>query len=1699
MVETGVDTGLRFSVLGPLAADREGSPIKLGAPKQRAVLAMLIASPNQAVSVGRLITSIWGADASENYRRSLQTYVSNLRAVLDTEIPRHADSYVLAVDPISIDAVRFENALEQTRASIATDPGRSAARLRELLAMWRGRPYADVAMIDGIQAEINRLNELRLTAVELRIDAELAAGRHRELIAEVEALADEHPLREHFKAQHMIALYRAGRQAEALRVYDQTREYLAQELGLEPSQELQDLELAVLRHDQQLSTGTGLATTEHLVFVATSVEGLIEAWDRNPQVMGESLWTVKEIVTESVDENGGRMFQEANDRLVAAFPDLSTAVRAVSQAQKAMAGVEWEELERLGVGMAVDVGEAESRGSGFSGPPVSRSQRLADLARGGQVLLSARVQAELAASTAKGLQVRQLGEIKVPGFSQPEGVAQLIIDGIESNFEGLRPPDDWVASDGSAAFSLPGYEIRALIGRGSIGAVYKAYQPSVGRKVAIKVIRPTMSNHPLFFHKFETEARVIARLAHPHIVPLIDFWRDAEGAYLVLQYMPGGSLAEALDQGSIPIETSRRIIRQVGLALDHAHSRGVAHGDVSTTNILLDDSGNAFVADFDIASRILKPERDDGLSIPPQFPAPELTKTGSSPVADIYAFGQLIDILVDTPAIAEVVERATNPRPEARYATVIDLLQAVDGAIGGDGELPVATPTRNPYKGLRPFEEADALDFHGRGALVEEILNRMRSSKFVAVIGPSGSGKSSAVLAGVLPAIAGNAIDGSGSWPVLKMTPGFHPFESLSEGLDALATEGTLPSSQLGFGLGEAARVVLNDLDGELLVVLDQFEEIFTMVDAGTRRRFLDLIVDSVEDENSRLRLVITLRADLYDLPLLDERLGPLLRTSQVTVVPPTREELVDMITAPGWESGLEFAEGLPGRIAEDVIGRPGGLPLLQYALTEMVDNRDSDVLDVDDYEEVGGVSGALAGRAETIYQGLPIRLRNASRSVFLRMVKVDDSGPPGRRRARLAELETLGLTREDLELILAPFVAQRMLLTDRDPTTRAPTVEVAHEALMDQWPRFKKWIESERETLVLSQRLRSSQKEWESAGRHPDYLLMGSPLATYLPLFDSKALTSDERGYLTRSKDREESDRRRRRRRRRTFTGVLAGTALIGLLLAVIATTQSRLATEAAEVARSRELASAAISVLDRDPELSVLLATEAVALSEPTFESISALHEALYNHRLLWTVQFSGDPEFFTGALSPDGTRLAMAGIGRLEVWDSDARHQIWGLEVPEDMQIRPFFTKDGTEVVALVGWPRLSDKWASQPNAATPGIYIWDAETGEEHSAFTDFGCPIWDIGQYGSSIDPDLAVVVAGFAETGGGSCDHSAGTVSIVDLKSGAITPVAPITDLDPYQASLSATPDGDLISFVEGDEARVVNMSTGEVISPVDGPVTSFTLLSDGASGVVRDALGNLVRWDIESGSMQTQYGSGGRGDRVALNDDGSLVFHYDHTGEIEAWGTEFGEPAARLVGGPPPPARTVMGAVPMSVATGDLVATFGDNGFARVWSTTPIAEVSSVPIGTGFVTAGSLTVSSDRATLLIYRDPKDRGRAPIFDPLSGEVVGEIDGVGAQTVRLSPEGQHLAGQSFSKGLNGPVQVHDLTTGDVTTMDGLCSWQRGTEFENPSPCVPYPETPFQDWARDIIFSPDGSLVALSGAVTGSVTVWGRRLG
>jgi hypothetical protein len=360
---------------------------------------------------------------------------------------------------------------------------------------------------------------------------------------------------------------------------------------------------------------------------------------------------------------------------------------------------------------------------------------------------------------------------------------------------------------------------------------------------------------------------------------------------------------------------------------------------------------------------------------------------------------------------------------------------------------------RNPYKGLRAFEEADAADFFGREALTDHLVERIGATRFLAVVGPSGSGKSSVVRAGLVPALRRGALPDSEHWHIVEMFPGAYPFEELEAALARVAPDAPslvelLEDSERG--LVRTLKRTLPPDGSQLLLVLDQLEEVFTLVEDEERRKhFLAILERAVADPHSRLRIVTTLRADFYDRPLLYSGFAELLRDYVEALVPLTPDEFERAISGPAERVAVTLEPGLLSEMITDVANEPGALPLLQYALTELSERREGNVLTREAYRAIGGVSGALGGRAEEIYAALSDPAQDAARQLFLRLVTLGEGAEDTRRRVDRTELSSMEVDQAAMTEAIDAFGSSRLLSFDRDPRTGAPTVEVAHEALL--------------------------------------------------------------------------------------------------------------------------------------------------------------------------------------------------------------------------------------------------------------------------------------------------------------------------------------------------------------------------------------------------------------------------------------------------------------------------------------------------------------------------------------------------------------------------------------------------------------------------------------------------------------------------
>lgn len=439
------------------------------------------------------------------------------------------------------------------------------------------------------------------------------------------------------------------------------------------------------------------------------------------------------------------------------------------------------------------------------------------------------------------------------------------------------------------------------------------------------------------------------------------------------------------------------------------------------------------------------------------------------------------------------------------------------------------------------------------------------------------------------------------------MTPGSHPFESLDEALRGIAVHPRADSLERlrNGGISSAVESTVADATAETLIIVDQLEELFSHASSTDAAAFLDALVDAATDRHSHIKVIATLRADFYDQPLRHGSFGELLRLGTEVITPMNAQELERAITAPAAEVGVSFEPGLVASIMADMAGHPNALPLLQYALTELFEQRRGRLIGVDVYREIGGISAALARRAESLYGDLGEDERVAVHQAFLRLVSIDESSADTRRRALLSELTDVA--GPAVSAPLESFGRHRLLSFDRDPLTRSPSVEIAHEALLGEWSRLQHWIDDAHSDLVAQRRLAQAAQEWSDRDRHDDFLLSGARLSRHAGWLvrPPVRLTTLEHDYLAASHGASQTELRverdRVRRLRRLVAGV--GTALVLALVAggvafaarQQATEEAARADAAAEDAELATLVSRAAAARVDDPELGLLLALEA------------------------------------------------------------------------------------------------------------------------------------------------------------------------------------------------------------------------------------------------------------------------------------------------------------------------------------------------------------------------------------------------------------------------------------------------------------------------------------------------------------------------
>ncbi|MFO0745119.1 MAG: serine/threonine-protein kinase [Myxococcota bacterium] len=676
-------------------------------------------------------------------------------------------------------------------------------------------------------------------------------------------------------------------------------------------------------------------------------------------------------------------------------------------------------------------------------------------------------------------------------------------------------------SEGEAVPDVIGhYERIREVGRGGMGTVHLARDTRLGRRVALKLLLPGVGRSERFF----LEARATARLQHEHIVVIHEVGEHRGAPYMVLEYLEGQPLRALLGQ-PLPARRALELALPIARALAHAHAHGIVHRDLKPENVFLTDAGVIKVLDFGIAKLVGLPDieaaqrsarrrtlptmaamtRDGAVLGTLLYMAPEQwDAAGVDARADQYALGLMLWEMVAgrhplsglplasprevaIPPLSEaaagvprdldlLVRRCLAPAAADRFPTTDALVEA----------LVAASPTRfmaplehgeSPYPGLGAFRERDAARFFGRSHDVARAVALLDHHALLAIVGPSGVGKSSLVRAGVIPALRA-----LGPWESFTIRPGRQPLDALASFLVESTTQGDGDPGRRPDVASVAARLRREpgylgaelrrrsaERRGRVVLFVDQLEESYTVsADPAESAAFFDCLLGAADDTSSPVRVVLSLRSDFLDRVGSSPAFADAVTRGLMLLRAPDRRQLEDALVGPAELAGYHFEDaGTVDAMLDALDGTAAALPLLQFAAGQLWEARDRSAkrLTRAAYDAMGGITGLLAAHADGVLTALGPEARTLARTCFLRLVT------PERTRAVVDREDLLALDGDAAKVraLLDRLVDARILVVQARDADGSATYELAHEALLECWPTLARWLDEGASTRASS------------------------------------------------------------------------------------------------------------------------------------------------------------------------------------------------------------------------------------------------------------------------------------------------------------------------------------------------------------------------------------------------------------------------------------------------------------------------------------------------------------------------------------------------------------------------------------------------------------------------------------------------------
>jgi WD40 repeat protein len=846
---------------------------------------------------------------------------------------------------------------------------------------------------------------------------------------------------------------------------------------------------------------------------------------------------------------------------------------------------------------------------------------------------------------------------------------------------------------------------------------------------------------------------------------------------------------------------------------------------------------------------------------------------------------------------------------------------------------PPLLPENNPYRGLASYDAGHKDLFFGRDKEIADLTALVQRQGFTAVLGASGTGKSSLVNAGLVPALA------AAGWTVLgPIRPGATPLQMLNS---------VLPTAPPGILLaGKLARWRAEHPQTPVLLVIDQFEECLTLCRSDAERdQFLHQVADALAALDLDLHLVLTLRSDFEpqfttgaDAPLAAHWAAP---GARYVVPPMAQDDLRRVIEGPAEAHAIYFKpDSLVDELINEVVQTPNALPLLSFTLSEMYlsyfeRHGDDRSLTDQDYQALHGVVGSLCQRANAEYARLDAAGRATLQAVMLRMVALE-GGQRTRRRVPLTELD-YGDPAENARVntVIEQFTTARLVTKGSDET--GSYVEPVHDALIQGWDQLWTWTRDQAGILPLQRRITAEATEWDRTQGSSDRRLAhqaGGLLWDDDPQLDTViALQKKQRLRLNRQEAafiRASSARKRRNQQIRNFfvalLGVIAVVALLAAWFAVDRGQQAAVARDIAlaqsRVAQAQQLAAQSVAQAPRDPEVGLLLAMEAVSttlrLAEPVVpQAEDALHQGLLNPPLLAALPVSGESGSPVGDLawSPDGASIFTAGTdGQTRVWDAAGHQQRFAL-AGNSAGGWAAWSPDGRQICApdAGGNPRLYDATTGREGVALAG-----GDNSVQTVLWSPDGTRILAVGQEGATTIWDAA---------SGRTLVSIPGLNGVRQSPNGGVVP----TDAPP---SAAWSPDGTRIALIRADGiARVWDAATGQERFALDGLMTSVAWSPDGRSILTGGEDGTARIWDAAGGQERAVLrGHTGLVTRAVWSPDGLAIVTTSTDRTAKIWDVGSSLPRATLTG------HTDSVTDAAWSPDGQEVLTAGEDQTARVW-----------------------------------------------------------------------------------------------------------------------------------------------------------------